>query len=70
MAIDILQARQNIEPLVQGLVTGTGISMGTKEIILYVPDNSKAQEIRNRIGESYQGFKLKFVVSGGVVVFQ
>ncbi len=66
MTIDILSARQNLEPLVAGLVTGTGVSMGTNEIILYISDYTKEYEIRSRIGETYNGFNLRFVYAGNV----
>lgn len=67
--VDILQARQSIESLTQGLSTGTGVSMGTKEIIVYVKDYNAESELRNRIGNNYEGFPLKFVVSGNVTMF-
>lgn len=70
MAIDILSARTQIEQMVAGLSSGTGVSFGDKSIIIYVSDYTKEQEIRNRIGNNYQGFPLKFVVSGNVTMFQ
>jgi len=70
MSIDILTARNNIESLVKGIASGTGVSFGTKEIIIYISNYTKEAEIRNRIGNEYQGFKLKFVYSGKVQFLQ
>ncbi len=70
MTIDILTARNNIESLVKGIASGTGVSFGTKEIIIYISDYTKEAEIRNRIGSKYQGFGLKFVYSGKVQFLQ
>jgi len=66
MVIDILQARNNIESLVKGIASGTGVSFGTKELIVYVDDYNKESEARSRIGDSYEGFAIKYVVSGNV----
>jgi len=66
MAIDILEARQQIESLVSGLSSGVGVSMGSNEIIIYISDSNKEQDIRNRIGDNYQGFGIKYIVSGKV----
>ena len=66
MSIDILTARNNIESLVKGIASGTGVSFGEKEIIIYISDYTKEAEIRNRVGSSYEGFALKFVQSGNV----
>lgn len=70
MVIDILEARQNVDSLVAGLASGTGVSMGTKEIIVYVKDYNSESEIRNRIGNNYQGFPIRVVISGNVTIFQ
>ena len=70
MVIDILTARNNIESLVKGIASGTGVSFGEKEIIIYISDYTKEAEIRNRIGTEYQGFKLRFVYSGKVQFLQ
>lgn len=64
MAIDILSARTSLELLIQGMASGTGVSMGTNEIIVYVLDYNKEQELRNRIGNNYQGFNIKYIMSG------
>lgn len=64
MTIDILEARNNIQSLVSSLISGTGVSMGTKEIIIYISDYNKEQEVRNRIGDNYQGFGIKYITSG------
>ena len=66
MAIDILTARNNIESLVKGIASGTGVSFGTKEIIIYISDYTKEAEIRNRLGNSYEGFNLRFVYAGNI----
>jgi len=64
--IDILQARQSVESLVMGIATGTGISYGDKSIIVYIKDYTAESEARNRIGNSYEGFAIKYVVSGNI----
>lgn len=66
MAIDILQARQSVESLTQGLSIGTGVSFGDKSIIVYVTDYTKEAEIRNLIGSMYEGFTIKYVISGNI----
>lgn len=66
MVIDILSARISLEPLIQGLATGSGVSFGDKSIIIYVSDYSKEQEIRSRIGTQYEGFNLRFITSGKI----
>lgn len=68
--IDILQAKQMLENQISGLATGTGVSMGTKEILIYVSDYSKEQQIRNRVGPQYEGYNIRFIISGNVVSFQ
>ena len=68
--ISILESRQSLEKLVAGLASGTGVSFGTKEIIIYISDYTKEAAIRNRIGNVYEGFPLKFVVSGKVQFLQ
>jgi len=69
MPIDILQARQDLQSLTSDLIVGTGVSFGDKSIIIYVSDYIKENEIRNRIGDSYQGFKLRFIISGNVIAY-
>ena len=66
MAIDILQAKQLLEQQISGLATGTGVSFSDKSIIIYVTDYNKESEIRSRVGNSFEGFAIKYVVSGKV----
>lgn len=70
MAIDILSARMSLEQLIQGLSTGSGVSMGTKELIVYVHDYNAEKEIKNIIGDSYQGFGIRYILSGKIITFQ
>ncbi len=70
MTIDILTARNNIQSLLSGLISGTGVSFGDKNIILYIPSYIEEQKIKNIIGNSYEGFPIKFVYSGKVQFLQ
>lgn len=69
--IDLLKARETVESEIKNIsgFSGTGVSFGEKSIIIYISDYTKEAEIRNKIGNSYHGFKLRFIISGNVISY-
>ncbi len=69
--IDLLSARKIVESKIHNIpgVTGTGVSFGDKNIIIYVKNYNAEIEVRNAIKGQHQ-FPLKFVISGNIITFQ